>query len=160
MLGDMQELWSRLVVMAVIFGIVAASCGGGGMSEEELEQELSLLTQAQRDLEDWQLSIDAGLSYGDVLSDWPATSARVQRSLTDFDISDISDADRCDVEKYFESLETSLEDWASLSDAVSRYVDGSLTERLVDMEYGIASIGTNLTHMWAETALEPGGDCT
>jgi len=127
----------RLEWLSALVVLVIAACGGPD-AQDSLEAALLPFTDAQRSLEDFQYKVEGGLSYGDMLNEWPNVSAAVMRSFDDFEIGQIARSNVCDTERYYDQIEMSHADWADTVAAARAYLQE---------EMGSSAISTSHSHL-------------
>lgn len=148
----------QTIGLVIVLAVALVSCGGG-ISEEELAAETESLVEAHEALEDWQFRVEAGLNYGEVLSDWPDTSAEVRRNL-DLDALDgeVLGDDLCDVLQYATQIALVHDSWGDVREAVREYIqDDALEQRIVNRYEDVRHFAERLDEL-KTYALTPGVD--
>jgi hypothetical protein len=145
------------VELAAVILLLAGGCGGA--SADDLAEEVAPLVDAHDELRDFQAKVSAGLTYGDVLSDWPTVSARIVRELEDFDLEDHDEANSCDELTYYLAIATAHDDWAAVVSAVGEFIRDDGRESAISDAYDDADISMTVTSRLRDGALEPGDQC-
>lgn len=138
--------------------LLVSGCSGGA-SADELAGEIAPIVDAHDELRDFAARVGAGLTYGDILSDWPNVSARVVRQIEDFDSDGHDDANSCDELTYVLAVASAHDAWAEVVSAVGDYIREDGAEATIGKAYSDADIAMSVAGNIKDDALEPGDQC-
>ena len=133
-----------------------AGCGSGA-NEEDLAAAVAPLVDAHDALEDWQFRVEAGLSYGDILSEWPDVSADVRSDL-DLEALELGEDDSCDAVAYLTAIAAVHDQWSEVREAVRSFIQDEGSESLIASEYAQVDRMIDEMETTKPYALTPGPD--
>jgi hypothetical protein len=149
----------RYWTVGVAMALLLTACGGGGLSEEEVAEYMEPLTAAHDELLNWQFRVEGGLTYGDIISDWPDTSAAVRGDLDRFDAGDVPESEQCDAGVYALSIALAHDGWGQVRQSIRDYIYEDGPEDAVGDELEDTMLLMDVTESAREKALRPGDDC-
>lgn len=147
-----------LSAVVLILALLVGSCGGQS-AEDALVEGLAPLDAAHEQLRDFQRAVDAGMSYGDILSEWPRVSVAFQASMDEFERAALPEPDRCDADQWQAFLLLAHDGWEGFRDGVAMFVEGSIPEELVPVGYSLGENSMNISETLRERALVLGDGC-
>ncbi len=114
---------------------------------------------AHEALENFELQIDAGLTYGDMMADWPAVSATVIANLDVIDVifdEDFPESEITDSLAYSLGIARAHDAWAETVDAVRGFIRDDESESAITTKYSAADRSMNGLDDLQDAALSPG----
>ena len=141
--------------------LLLISACGSAVTEKDLVPVVAPIVQSQDLLENFDNQVSAGLTYGDMLSEWPAVSARVMGLIDDIadDIDAVVDLPPVDQEEllaYGMGVAEAHDRWAATVQNVADYLRDDGTESAIASSYGLAGVSmANLDEL--RTAAETPG---
>lgn len=152
-------MWWRRLALLTALAVAVASCGSSGANAEELADEVAPLVEGHDALRDFMFQIEGGLTYGDLLAEWPTTSATVRRSLDDFDIESSDDSNSCDATVYSLGIALAHDEMSGIHDAVGGYIRDDEPEWKIGTAFESAEVAMEALSAMRDDALAPGDQC-
>ena len=131
--------------LAGVITLLLVSACGSGVTEKDLEPVVAPIVQSQDLLENFENQVSAGLTYGDMLSEWPAVSAKVIGLIDDIadDIDavvDLPEVDREELLAYGMGVAEAHDRWAATVQNVGDFLRDDGTESAVASSYRLAGV--------------------
>jgi hypothetical protein len=138
---------------------MAIACGG--TSAQDLEALLVPAVEAQDLLEDFQRQVEGGLTYGDVLEQWPQVSADVRGLIDDITdeletLADLSEADLEDLTNYVQVIAASHDSWSHVHSSVGDFIRDDAPESDISTRLNSAIRVTETLDAARAVAINPG----
>jgi hypothetical protein len=123
--------------------------GTPAVTVADLERAAAPLVQAHDALRDFQYKIDAGLTFGEVIRQWPDVSATVRRIVLDFrfdDSSILSFTDRSYIELYRTAIVEAHDAWLEMADNIGKHLRSTTRDSFWEIQ-AVAAYGEAQTAM-------------
>ncbi len=117
------------------------------------------LTAAHDELRDFEFKVEGGMNYGDLLSQWPGTSAVVRRNLDDMDYEGLPESERCDATVYGLAIAQAHDKFSDFRESVRAYIRDDGSENRITSKFTIVGLAMSAVDITKDGALTPGDGC-
>lgn len=145
--------------------LLLVACGGAA-TEEDLAPIVAPIEEAQELLENFENQVGAGLTYGDMVTEWPGVSADVVGLIDDIvddvaDVADLPEDDRVELLAYGAGVARAHDLWAETVEKVADYLRDDVTpESDISTAYRLAALGMVNLDVLRNAARTPGAATT